>query len=385
VIRERNHDSARVEVDRPPGQGGLGVCNGRRRDGSYAAQAHALVIDAYFSGTLSSSTGATQSQIETTIQNAATAVASLYSNPGTINILFATQSMNSLGESETAQYTLSYSAYTSALAADAAAHPANTTLAAAVAHLSSGNSDSIISATPALLSVGLGLSGYGPNIGIYDGIILLSSTQPLDYTNRNPTNGMYDAMRVIEHEIDEVLGGGGQGSTLNAVAACGLDNADNCDPQTDGNANTSYDMGPLDLYRYACGSTTPSFTTSPGANACLSVNGGAADIVQFNQDRDGDYGDFANESSGCADCEFPTTSNCPDYVQDAFSCPDQAADETTSSPEYQMMEAIGYDPAVPEPASALLLSAGVGGTAILRGRRRARHLKVPATLTAAVN
>lgn len=350
-----------------------------------ATQAHALVIDAYFTGTLSSSTGATQSQIETTIQNAANAVASLYSNPGTVNILFATQSMTSLGESETAQYTLSYSAYTSALAADAAAHPGNTTLAAAVAHLSSGNSDSIIAATPALLTVGLGLSGYGPNIGIYDGIILLSSSQPLDYTNRNPTNGMYDAMRVIEHEIDEVLGGGGQGSTLNAVADCGLDNADSCNPQTNGNANTSYDMGPLDLYRYACGSTTPSFTSSSDANACLSVDGGATDIVQFNQNSDGDYGDFANESSGCAGCEFPTTSNCPDYVQDAFSCPDQAANETTSSPEYQMMEAIGYDPAVPEPASAALLSVGIGGIAVLAGRRRPRPMKVPAILTAAAS
>ena len=344
-----------------------------------ATQAQALVIDAYFTGTLSSSTGATPTQIETTIQNAANAVAALYSNPGTVSILFSTESASFLGESGTIQDTLSYSAYTAALAADAAAHPSNTTLATAVANLASGNQDSTISATPALLSVGLGLSGYGPNLAGYDGVIVLSSSEPLDYTNRTPTGGEYDATRVIEHEIDEVLGGGGQGSTLNAVASCGLDNADNCNTMTDGNADLSFDMGPLDLYRYACGSNTPSFTASSSANACLSVNGGTTDILQFNQLSSGDYGDFASSSSGCPGCEFPSSAACPDDVQDAFTCPNQAANETTSSPEYQMMLSIGYDP-IPEPTSTVLLSVGAGGVAILRSRRRARPTKIPARL-----
>ncbi|HTW73269.1 MAG TPA: VPLPA-CTERM sorting domain-containing protein [Acetobacteraceae bacterium] len=172
---------------------------------------------------------------------------------------------------------------------------------------------------------------------------------------------------MIEHEIDEILGGGGQGSTLNSVYS--------------GDAFAGF-VGPLDLYRYTCGSNSPSFTTSSSANACLSVNGGLTDIVQFNQDYQGDYGDFDYDSSGCPNCEFPTTSSCPDYVQEAFSCSDQAANETTSSPEYQMMESIGYDP-VPEPASAVLLSLGIGGIAVVRRRRRPRRMKMPANPIAA--
>jgi hypothetical protein len=352
-----------------------------------ALQAHALVIDTAFEGTLTSATGASQTQIEATIENAATAVASLYGNSGTVSILFTTQPGSFLGESVTDPDLLPYSTYTQLLTADASANPSNTTLATAVAHLGSGNDANgakLIAATSALLRVGLGDSAYTAGFsqssacsyltgstgcaisgyqGPYDGIIELSTSQPLDYTNRDPTGSQYDATRAIEHEIDEVLGGGGQGSTLNSVYAGGFF----------GNY-----MGPLDLYRYACGSTTPSFTTSSSADACLSVDGGATDIVQFNQSSSGDYADYASGSSGCPDCEFPATSGCPDYVQDAFSCTGQAANVSTTSPEYKMMEALGFDPVVPEPRSIALFGVGLGGVAALR-RRRARRTGGPTT------
>jgi hypothetical protein len=63
-------------------------------------------------------------------------------------------------------------------------------------------------------------------------------------------------------------------------------------------------------------------------------------------------------------------------VQDAFTCPDQQADETASSPEYQMMEAIGWDGGtdpVPEPMPLALLGAAIGGLALARSRPARRR------------
>jgi hypothetical protein len=75
--------------------------------------------------------------------------------------------------------------------------------------------------------------GYDSNgnfvgVGPYDGVILLNIDQPLSYSQPVPaydgSNLTYDGTRAFEHEIDEVLGGGGSGSTLNDVADYGLNN-----------------------------------------------------------------------------------------------------------------------------------------------------------------
>jgi hypothetical protein len=53
----------------------------------------------------------------------------------------------------------------------------------------------------------------------FNAFVTLSTTQPLDYTRPTPTfpPTEYDALGAIEHELDEVLGGGGPGSTLNEI------------------------------------------------------------------------------------------------------------------------------------------------------------------------
>jgi hypothetical protein len=330
-----------------------------------APHAQALVIDAGFGSAITGAANA--AAIETAVTTAVGDIARLYRNAGTVSILFTTAPGGFLGQSNTGLYSASYAGYTGLLAADSAANPGNSALASAVANLPLGNDANgarPIVMTSALLRVGLGdtlatpcFSATGSYIngcgGVYDGVVTLSSSQPIDYT-RPISNGYYDAIRVIEHEVDEVLGGGGGGSTLNAIAASGLNNA--------ANALTYYD-GVLDLYRYSA-KGTPSFTTASSATAYLSVDGGKTSIAGFNQTASGDFGDFLS-------------TNCPNDVQDAFTCTVKTADVTPLSPEFRMLEAIGYNP-VPEPASLALFGGAVAALSWTRRRRGARDRRLEA-------
>jgi hypothetical protein len=72
----------------------------------------------------------------------------------------------------------------------------------------------------------------------------------------------------------------------------------------------------------------------------LSVDGGATSIVSFNQDSRGDFGDFAPPGTGAGQ-----------LIQNAFNSTGQDEAYTTSSPEFAMMESIGWNPAVPGPVA----------------------------------
>jgi hypothetical protein len=123
--------------------------------------------------------------------------------------------------------------------------------------------------------------------------------------------------------------------------------------------------GSLDLYRYSAPGT-PSFTTSGSATSYLSINGGATQIIAFNQNSNGDYADF---SPACGTSPFGGQ-----YIQNAFNCmgPDEAYN--ANSPEFTMLEAIGWDPsasalATPEPATFGLLGASLLALGFARARR----------------
>src|SRR5579871_6840929 len=271
------------------------------------------------------------SDIENAITTSANAISSLFSNPGTVSIYFEYAPGSFLGSSDSSYYYDSYSTIVSELTANATANPQDSVLASALANLANGNDSSgakdILAtsaffreglndqtATPCFNSTGTFVSSCNQT---YDGVVTLSSSQPLDFTRPVPayngSNQTYDAVRVIEHEIDEVLGGGGSGSTL-------------------GSSDSRRYYGILDLFRYSAPGV-PSFTTLSSATSYFSFDGCKSSIAGFNQNSGGDYSDWSAASP-----------SCPGRVQDAFSCNNAQADVTASSPEFQMLEAIGYDP-----------------------------------------
>jgi hypothetical protein len=325
-----------------------------------AGPAHALLILPSFDPTSFAADPNAAGQ-EAAIQTAATTIDGLYKNPGTVQVLFEYNSGLGGGAETNTSYTfVPYSQYTNRLAAVSAANPQNTVLATAVAHLGSGNTGTYVLGTTALLRVGLGFTGAvtpcfdasGSGVSgcgaIYDAVISIGTA---------PTSGQgpgqnSQAVSEMEHELNEALGGGGAGTTIgdNFSSIIGVDTA----------------IGPTDLYRYqSSGSTcanvtsTPSYTTSTSAVACYSIDGGSTALVQMNEAGGGsDYGDFANTSP----------INIP-YIQDAFY-PGFTNIYSTSSPEFIMMQSIGYD-ALPEPSTLTLFGGAISGLTWLR-RRRAR-------------
>jgi hypothetical protein len=74
-------------------------------------------------------------------------------------------------------------------------------------------------------------------------------------------------------------------------------------------------------------------TSSGAATSYFSIDGGAADLAGFNQNSNGDFGDWL--SGGCP--------NPRPLVQLAFTCPGQISDVSATSPEGVALDVIGYD------------------------------------------
>jgi hypothetical protein len=326
--------------------------------------AHALLIVPTFdlnpAGDVNSLNNTTNPAAEVAaINTAISTIDNLYSNPGTVYVLFNFNS-GVFGQSQNEETFVPYSQYTGQLAANSAANPGNKVLASAVANLSKGNTADYVLGTTAFLRVGMGFVGPGttPALsaggfpGPFDGII---SVNNLSTSPTGPGQNS-QATSVVEHELNEVLGGGGTGTTIGENLAPFL-----CPGQLTCKLTA---IGPTDPYRYqSAGPTcanvnsTPGFTTAFGVVACYSVDGGQTSLVQMNQAGGGsDYGDFAT-----------TSPNIP-YIQDAFSG-GTTDDYSQLSPEFTMLESIGYDANVPEPSTMALFGGMVVGLGWIRRRR----------------
>jgi hypothetical protein len=276
--------------------------------------------------------------IEGAINSAINTFSSLYSNNLNITVDFTYDTAGAGSLLSTFQYfsDVSYNNYVNALKADLATNPSNTVLATAIAHLSIGN-DANAAGDLALTGAQFEMLGFGtpsePNP-----VININSIQTFAFSRPVPNNE-FDPTGGLEHELDEVLGGGGAGSTLNSVAS-----------SCPGSGFFCNKVGSLDLYRYSAPGI-PSFTTSGSATSYFSFDGGTTKLVAFNQNSAADYGDFS-----------PPGTDAGQLIQNALNTTGQDEAYTPSSPEFAMMESIGYNGSiVPEPSTWIMLLLGFAG------------------------
>ncbi len=308
-----------------------------------------LIITPIFDASITGNGNA--AAIEGSINSAIGTIDGLYSNNVTVSVTFTYDPADPGNLLSTSQlyYDESYASYVAQLTADSIAHPGNTVLSTALANLSKGN-DANGAKDMALTGAQLSMLGIVEATGT---TININSTQTFDFT-RPVAGSDFDLIGGLEHELNEFLGGGGGGSTLNEIQS-------SCPSAPSGFFCNR--VGSLDLYRYSA-NNTPSFTTSGSATSYLSVDGGATSIVAFNQNSGGDYADFAPPGTGAGQ-----------LIQNAFNSTGQDEDYTSSSPEFKMLESIGWDPsaavaATPEPGTWTLFGLGSALLALAGYKRR---------------
>jgi hypothetical protein len=274
-----------------------------------------LIIHATFDSSITGNANA--AAIEAMINRAISIYESLFRDPITIQIRFryATTAPNGtplpggrIAQSNFVYYTIPWSTAIDALRADATTSNDNLAIASLPGSAlspnvlpSSANGRSVGGNTPPAMFANGTVGAGGP----YDGIVTLNSAASYQFTR--PTNaGNYDAQRAVEHEMDEVMGLGSR-LTLNLS-----------------------DVRPQDVFSWSSAGVR---NISSSGTRYFSINGGNTNLVNFNQNPNGDFGDWL--STAC-----PQTHP---YVQNAFLCHGQSSDVTATSPEGINLDVIGYD------------------------------------------
>lgn len=282
-----------------------------------------LIIHATFDSSITGNPNA--AAIEAMLTRTVAIYESLFSDPITIQILFRYANTAPNGtpfppgagaQSLSVVYTIPWDVVLNALRSDA--RTSNDNLANA--HLpgsalstniitKSANGRAIALNTP----TGMFANGtVGPG-GPYDGIVTLNSSAPAPFQFTRPINaGNLDAQRFTEHEMDEVIG---FGSRL---------------------GHPVDDLLPQDLFSWSSPGVR---NISTSGTRYFSINGGATNIVNFNQDPNYDLGDWL-----IMPCPEPHP-----YVQVAAACPEQTSDIAATSPEGINLDVIGYDLATGQP------------------------------------
>ena len=306
-----------------------------------AAASHAwagLLIVPTFDSTITSDPNS--ANIQAAINAAIAIYAADFSDPIQINITFGEMS-SGLGQSTKTIYNLSYTTFHNALVGDAKSSDDSTALSNS-ATISGGNNPVTGTGTIAVSTANikaLGIAGSFPSIlacgATCDGFIQLNTH--ITFPGSSGTSSQFSLQTVAEHEIDEVLG---LGSSLPTPVF----------------ANTP---SPEDLFRYSSTAGVRSFTTSSVALAFFSIDG-TVKLAQFdNQNDGGDFGDWQSN---------PLPGGVQPQVQDAFATPGATP---ALGVELRALDVIGYDLAVPEPATVLLFSGALAG--LLGVKRAARR------------
>jgi len=274
-----------------------------------------------------------------TIAQAVSTVQALYNNNVTVNMYFQAGSIGGGAESLTGFYHLPYATYTTQQTTNATNNPLNTTLATVVSNFGFGNNSlptmSLSSADLRAISPAANAFArpfLNVNGNLYDGVITLD-------TSLSGTRALNAAL----HEMDEVLGSGGGGSTLNHQ----------------GNSFFFDTYGATDLLRYSA-AHTGSWTTDTSRTAYFSIDGGVHNLHFFNQAAafGSDYGDFT--TTPCVIQSWQICSPTDSFVRGSL--------------EDTMLEAIGYDPVahtdVPLPGTFALFGGGLAAMGFFGWRRK---------------
>jgi hypothetical protein len=233
----------------------------------FAASAHGLTIVPTFDVSISGN--ATDGPAMVGAVNAAIKILEAnYADNFTVNITFVVDTNVDLAENETAYSIVDYSHYRAALQSKATS--ANDALA--LSQLPNTSTDPVVGGTQMIISTPLA-NMLGLSTDSSEGTEIRFNTNLLYFSRPNPNGNYCDLQSAMEHEMDEVLGGGGAGCNLDAF------------PQ----------IGALDLFRYATNSANStlarSWTLTNGDNAYFSVDGTNL-WARFNTVVGADLGDF---------------------------------------------------------------------------------------------
>jgi len=305
-----------------------------------------LVIIPTFDSTITSDprSAAIQAMIVSSIEK----YQALFSDPITVSIRFrysgfyldGTPMGNQIGHSDSSCWIRDWNTYITALIADAktpndatANEGLPTTALTSSVVIRSAVGRAVGLDTPSVMFEDGTLGPGGP----YDGIITINSLQPVQFTRPVSTDN-FDGQMFTEHEIDEVLG---MGSHLNSPRPEFLE--------------------PTDLFSWA---SLNARNTSASGERFFSIDRGLHFLAQFNQNPEGDFGDFDADDFCPADRL---------YVQNAFNCPGQSTDISATSPEGIGLDVMGYDLLPSTPGGGVIgnistrLAVGTGDNVLIAG------------------